>query len=99
MENKTRSFIRLVIDRELSQEELSQFFDIVDEHALTDTITTFDADGNALDETAITLMEQDGMFLYEIPAIEDLESNDSYSITDAFAKVINDDFEIATTFS
>lgn len=97
--DKTRSFIRLLLNRELTQEELTDFFDIVDGHILTDTITTFDTKGNALDETAITLYLQDEIYIYEIPTIEDPKAAHSLEITNEFAEVIPDDFEIATTFS
>ena len=99
MENKVRSFIRLIINRELTNEELGKFFDVVDESVLTDTMTTFNDDGEIQDETAITLIKQGNIFIYEVPTIEDAEIEQSHRITEDFSKIISDDFEIATTFS
>jgi len=96
---KVRSFVRLLINRELSKEELAQFFDIVDANALTDTITTFDSVGTPLHETSITLMQQDDTFIYEIPTLEDPQAIESYDMTKEMSEFIADDFEIATTFS
>lgn len=99
MIDKVRSFVRLVVARELTPEEITQFFDIVDAHSLTDTLTTFDSEGNSQDETAITLMVQDKSFIYEISTVEDLDSADSRSIAEEFASIISDDFELAASFS
>lgn len=99
MEDKVRSFVRLIINRELTHEELDQFFEVVESNALTDTLTSFDKEGNAQNDTAITLMQQGDVFIYEIPTIEDPEAEESHRITADFAEVISDDFEIATTFS
>lgn len=83
--------VRLVIDRELSHSEVSEYFDIVDEVVDAESVEVLGEDAY---DTLVLVYNDDGVYTYEIPVGEKVDDEESYNIAQEMADVFSDDFQI-----
>jgi hypothetical protein len=89
-----RSFIRLAIDRELNQEEVEAFYQLVDEIAEVEDTSAFEDDGTEVDDVVVTMYQVDETFMYEVAVTDAVDLESSREIVENLMEVIDDDFEL-----
>ena len=84
--------IRLIVNRELSDEEISEYFDIVDEIVETENVNVMEDTY----DTQVAIYDDDGVYTYEIPVQSKVDEEESYDIVQEVADMIPDDFQVET---
>ena len=90
---KLKHFVRLIVDRELSQDELEGFFYIVNDHSDVKSFTSYDIDDEEFVDTEISYVEKDEFHMYEILLIDNISEADGEQISWALSELLNIDFE------
>jgi len=94
MENR----VRIAIDRKLSEEEIGQILDIIDDHAYVeeDPVTEdgFDVGG----DVNVCVSELEGEYFYDIPIVDPVSQLDARFMAEKVADFIPDDFELGATY-
>lgn len=89
-----RSFVRLAIRRELTEEEVESFFEFVDDIAEVEDTSAFDADGNEIDDVVVTMYQVEDTYMYEVAVSEDVDLKGSHEIVRDLMGIMEDDFEL-----
>ena len=89
-----RNFVRLAIRRELTEEEVENFFKFVEDVADVEDTSAFDSDGNEVDDVVVTMYEVEGTFMYEVAVAEDVDLQGSREIVRDLMGIMEDDFEL-----
>lgn len=93
-----KNFCRLVVEHELSQEDISEYFDIVAEQADVKIKRGFDQNGQEIDEFAVLEFQtEDGQFVYEIVMSEQMSLDEGQAISDELADAFSFDFDFETS--
>lgn len=93
MENK----VRVAVNRELSDSEVSQIINIIDEHAYVSEDSTFTED-DVDSDVNVDVSELDGEYFYDIPIAEPVSQLDARFMAEKVADFIPDDFELGATY-
>lgn len=89
-----RNFVRLAIRRELTEEEVESFFELVDDVANVEDTSAFDAEGNEVDDVVVTMYQVEDTYMYEIAVTEDVDLQTSREIVKELMGLMEDDFEL-----
>lgn len=89
-----RNFVRLAIDRELTQEEVEAFYSFVDEVAEVEDTSAFEDDGSEIDDVVVTMYQVESTYMYEVAVAEDVNLKNSREIVKDLMSLIEDDFEL-----
>jgi hypothetical protein len=93
-----KNFCRLIVEYELSQEDIAEYFDIVTEIAETKLKRGYNAAGEEIDEFAIMEFQtDDGQFVYEIVMSDQMSLDEGQAISDELAETFSFDFEFETS--
>lgn len=88
--------LELIVDRELSQHEVENIYDIINKYAIVEhTVTLNESDGYVDIDSQIQVLQEGHNFEYIIPIRSHLwTSDENYtSIVEGIALAIPDDFE------
>lgn len=89
-----RNFVRLAINRELTQEEVEAFYSFVDDVAEVADTSAFEDDGSEIDDVVVTMYEVGDTYMYEVAVTEDIDLDASREIVEDLMNLIDDDFEL-----
>lgn len=90
----TRNFVRLAIRRELTEEEIESFFEIVDDVAEVENTSAFEEDGSEVDDVVVTMYQVEDTYMYEVAVAEDVDLKGSREIVKDLMGLMEDDFEL-----
>lgn len=89
-----RNFVRLAIRRELTEEEIESFFEIVDDVAEVENTSAFEEDGSEVDDVVVTMYQVEDTYMYEVAVAEDVDLKGSREIVKDLMGLMEDDFEL-----
>lgn len=90
-----QKYIRLTVDQPLDDEQLDQFYEIVDDTTDIILTTAINDDGEPVsDEVAITMYTEDDHTCYEITVDDSTSSDDLQEIVIELQDAIANDFQI-----
>lgn len=92
--DNVRTFIRLAVDRELSEEEIQSFYEFVEEIAEVAATSAYEADGTEVDDVVVTMYNVDGTYMYEVAVVEAVDMDTAGEIAQTMMSLIEDDFEL-----
>lgn len=95
---KPRSFIRLIIDRELSDDEMQEFHEIVTDHVESEDMIGYNDSADSFVSPEILYYQEDKWHFYEILTKDNISRDDGDNISEELATVFSDDFEIEATY-
>lgn len=87
-----KNFCRLVTDNELSDEEVINFFDIVQSVVPTKILTGFSDSGDVVSVDVVAYTDQ-SQYIYEIILKEDIDPEDGDAIAEELANEFEFDFD------
>jgi hypothetical protein len=87
-----KNFCRLVSEHELSDEEVIDFFDIVQSIVPTKILTGFSGTGDVVSVDVMAYTDQ-AQYIYEIVLKEDIDPEDGDSISEELANEFEFDFD------
>jgi len=87
-----KNFCRLVTGHELTDEEVIDFFDIVQSVVPTKILTGFSATGDVVSVDVMAYTDQ-AQYIYEIVLKEDIDPEDGDSISEELANEFEFDFD------
>jgi hypothetical protein len=87
-----KNFCRLVSEHELSDEEVIDFFDIVQSIVPTKILTGFSGSGDVVSVDVMPYTDQ-AQYIYEIVLKEDIDPEDGDSISEELANEFEFDFD------
>ena len=87
-----KNFCRLVSEHELSDEEVIDFFDIVQSIVPTKILTGFSGSGDVVSVDVMAYTDQ-AQYIYEIVLKEDIDPEDGDSISEELANEFEFDFD------
>lgn len=90
-----QKYIRLTVESPLDDEQLDQFYEIVDDITNIILTTAIDDEGAEVsNEVAISLYNEDNQSCYELVVSDDTSSEDLQDIVIELQDVIPEDFQI-----
>jgi hypothetical protein len=92
--NEVRTFIRLAVKRELTEDEIRTFYEFVDDLATVAETSAFEEDGSEIDDVVVTMYNVDDTFMYEVAVAEVVDIDTSREIGQDLMSLIDDDFEL-----
>ena len=88
MVDKVRKhFVRLVCEKEISRDDIVDFFDIVQSVVPTKVFQSFDGNGNKV-KAEVVHYESDGVEVYEVLTEEDISQAEGTQIAEILAEVL-----------
>lgn len=87
-----KNFCRLITDHELSDEEVIDFFDIVQSVVPTKILTGFSGSGDVISVDVIAYIDQ-SHYIYEIILKEDIDPEDGDTIAEELGNEFDFDFD------
>ena len=101
MVDKVRKhFVRLVCEKEISRDDIVDFFDIVQSVVPTKVYASFDSNGNKV-KAEVVHYESDDVEVYEVLTEEDISAEEGTKIAEILAEeldVVDWDFEASTEY-
>ena len=101
MVDKVRKhFVRIVCEKEISRDDIVDFFDIVQSVVPTKVFQSFDGNGNQV-KAEVVHYESDGVEVYEVLTEEDISQEEGTQIAEILAEeldVVDWDFEASTEY-
>ena len=86
--------IELIVDRQLSAEEVEKIYDIIAEHVHVERKVTLNESENCVEiDVEIQVMQEGSQFEYTLPLTNHTSDEEYESIVQGIAKIIPDDFE------
>lgn len=92
--NEVRTFIRLAVKRELTEDEIRTFYEFVDDLATVAVTSAFEEDGSEIDDVVVTMYNVDGTYMYEVAVTDVVDIDTSREIGQDLMSIIDDDFEL-----
>lgn len=93
-----KNFCRLVVEHELSQEDISEYFDIVADLAEVKIKRGYDQDGQQVEEFSVLEFQTEaGQFVYEIVMSEQMSLDEGQAISDQLTDTFSFDFDFETS--
>lgn len=91
----TQRYVRLTVDTMLSDEQLDEIYDLVDDAIDISLTSAIDDNGILVSEDiAITMYSTDDSFVYEMIVNDNTKVNDMEEIISEIEEIISTDFEI-----
>ena len=88
-----KNFCRLVTDRELDDDTVIEFFDIVQSVVPTKLVTGISGSGEAVSVDVIAYTDDTDQYIYEIILNEEIDAGEGDTIAEELAKEFEFDFE------
>lgn len=87
------NFIRIALGRELSEEELDKFLDIVDDYAIIKTVAGY-KDNEYTEMFDVAVFEDDVSFYYQVLLEAPVTEEDGNNVASRVSEIFEDDFEL-----
>ena len=88
MVDKVRKhFVRIVVEKEISRDDIVDFFDIVQSVVPTKVFQSFDGNGNKV-KAEVVHYESDDVQVYEVLTEEDISAEEGTKIADALETIL-----------
>lgn len=101
MVDKVRKhFVRIVVEKEISRDDIVDFFDIVQSVVPTKVFSSFDGSGNKV-KAEVVHYESDDVQVYEVLTDDDISAEEGTKIAEILAEeldVVDWDFEASTEY-
>jgi len=92
-----KKFCRLVVPHEISNDDVAEFYDVVQSVIPTKVVTAYNEDGDFIEANVMAYDAAHGGHIYEIVLDHQVDIEEGEEIADLLAEVLDFDFEFETS--
>lgn len=96
MTQDMKKYIRFIVDEQLESSDIVELYDIVQAHAATELVVSYDEDGDRVTGT-VTEYDAGDHWIYEILLEEHIQNHQGEAIVSELTRSFESDFEFEIT--